>query len=59
MMKKLNLFFENKVEIPRIKVGNKQSLETLIGEEALLFSKFPTDERKTWIPRVSCIVKLS
>jgi hypothetical protein len=34
-MKKLNLYFESKVEIPRIKHGSRQTLETLINEEAL------------------------
>jgi len=30
----LNGVFENTVEIPRIKHGNKQTLDTLINEEA-------------------------
>jgi hypothetical protein len=41
------------VEIPRIKVGNRQKLETLIDEEALLLAKYLRDERKTWIPRIA------
>jgi hypothetical protein len=49
LMKKLNLYFESKVEIPRIKHGNRQTLETLINEEALLLAKFLRDERKTGI----------
>jgi len=36
------------VEIPRIKVGKKQTIETLITEEAILFAKFLRNERKTW-----------
>ena len=39
-MKKLNQFFESEVQIPRIRRGKKQTLETLINEEALLLSKF-------------------
>ncbi|MGA2572976.1 MAG: hypothetical protein ABSF36_02060 [Candidatus Methanomethylicaceae archaeon] len=35
MMDKLNDYFESMVEIPRIKVGERQTLETLINEEAL------------------------
>jgi hypothetical protein len=31
-MMKLNGFFESKIEIPRIKVGKKQIIETLITE---------------------------
>ena len=51
-MKNLDQFFETTIEIPRIKVGNKQTIETLINEEALLFAKFLRDERETWIPRI-------
>ena len=32
---KLNDYFETYVEIPRIKVGERQSIETLINEESL------------------------
>jgi len=46
-IKKLNAYFESKVEIPRIKYG-------MISEEALLLAKFLRNERKEWIPRV-CI----
>lgn len=48
----LGKLFERKVEIPRIKVGNRQTLDTLINEEALLFAKFLRHERETWIPRI-------
>lgn len=48
----LNLFFESKVNIPRINVGNKQSLNSLIDEEALLFAKYLRNEKKIWIPRL-------
>jgi len=44
--------FESKVEIPRIRIGKRQSIETLINEEALLLAKFIRKERKTWIPRL-------
>jgi len=36
---KLNDYFETYVEIPRIKGGERQTIETLISEEALLFCK--------------------
>ena len=45
-LKRLNLNFKSKIELPRIKVGNKQELETLIAEEALLFAKYLRGERK-------------
>jgi hypothetical protein len=51
-MKQLNQFFESHIAIPRIKVGKKQTIETLINEEALLLAKFLRDERKMWNPRV-------
>jgi CRISPR-associated protein Cas1 len=52
MMKRLNSFFESIVEIPRVKHGNKQTVETLINEEALLMAKYIRNERPIWIPRV-------
>ncbi|MCK4478096.1 hypothetical protein KAU88_06180 [Candidatus Bathyarchaeota archaeon] len=44
---------EFEVEVPRIMIGKKQTIETLISEEALLLAKFLRDERKTWIPRIA------
>ena len=44
--------FEKKVEIPRIKHGNKQTIDTLINEEAYLFAKFLRNERTNWNPRL-------
>jgi hypothetical protein len=35
--------------------GEKQELETLINEEALLFAKYLRNERETWIPRIAQI----
>jgi len=51
-IKRLNAYFESKVEIPRMKVGKKQELETLIDEEALLLAKYLRDEKKSWEPRI-------
>jgi CRISPR-associated endonuclease Cas1 len=42
---KLNCYFEATVEIPRIKVGQRQTIETLISEEALLFAKYLRKEK--------------
>ena len=36
----------------QIKIGNKQAVETLISEEALLFAKFLRDKMKEWQPRI-------
>jgi len=52
-MKKLYGYFQLKVEVPRIRRGKRQELETLINEEALLFAKFLRDEKTTWIPRIA------
>lgn len=49
----LNSLFERKVEIPRMRHGSKQTLDTLINEEALLFAKFLRNERQSWSPRVA------
>jgi CRISPR-associated protein Cas1 len=51
-LKRLNLYFRSKVEIPRIKVGKKQEIETLIAEEALLFAKYLREETEGWNPRI-------
>jgi CRISPR-associated protein Cas1 len=47
----LNDLFNKVVEIPRIKHGNKQSIDTLISEEALLFAKYLRNEITVWNPR--------
>jgi len=52
MMKRLNSFFESIVDIPRVKHGNKQTVETLISEEALIFASYLRNERPTWHPKV-------
>jgi CRISPR-associated protein Cas1 len=45
-------FMESKVDIPRIRVGKVQTLETLISEECLLLAKYFRGENKAWIPRI-------
>jgi len=51
-MKKLELSFQSTIEIPRIKAGKKQTIETLINEEALILAMFLRNERKKWNPRI-------
>jgi hypothetical protein len=51
-LRELNKFFENRVEVKRIRNGEHQTLDTLINEEAQLFAKYLTGEVKSWIPRV-------
>ena len=51
----LNSLFQTKVNIPRIKHGNKQTVETLMSEEALLLAKYLRDEINSWKPRLPLI----
>ncbi|MDG6222329.1 MAG: hypothetical protein QCH99_03605 [Candidatus Bathyarchaeota archaeon] len=51
----LNEFFNQKVEILRIKHGKGQTLDTLITEEVLLLAKFLRNERKEWKPRITAV----
>jgi len=53
LMRQLNVFFESEVEIPRMRIGKKQTIETLINEEALLLAKFLRNERESWAPRIA------
>jgi len=53
LTKELNTLFRSKVEIPRIKVGKRQEIETLINEEALLFAKYLREEIPAWNPRIA------
>jgi CRISPR-associated endonuclease Cas1 len=48
----LNNLFQREVEIPRIKHGRRQTLDTLISEEALLLATFMRNEQKEWKPRI-------
>jgi len=50
-MNKLDVHFQSTVEISRIKVENKQTIETLINEEELLFAKYLRNEIGYWVPR--------
>jgi CRISPR-associated protein Cas1 len=51
LLRSLNEYFSMKVEIPRIRYGKSQEIETLINEEALLFAQYLRNEKQTWIPR--------
>jgi CRISPR-associated protein Cas1 len=53
LISELDRYFRAKVEIPRIRRGKKQEIETLIGEEALLFAKYLRGEKPTWHPRIA------
>jgi len=49
----LSGLFSREVEIPRIRHGKRQTIDTLINEEALLLAKYLRDERESWIPRIA------
>jgi CRISPR-associated protein Cas1 len=52
LVSELNRYFETKVNVPRIRRGKKQEIETLLNEEALLFAKFLRGEKLIWVPRI-------
>ena len=58
MLKRLNRYLEGMVELPRIRIGKRQTIETLISEEALLLGKFLRDEKITWVPRIDRFIML-
>jgi CRISPR-associated protein Cas1 len=51
----LNQLFDRVVKVARIRHGNRQTLDTLICEEALLLAKYLRNERQAWIPRLVSI----
>ena len=55
MMGKLDEFFQSRVEIPAMRHGKSQAIETLINEEGLLLAKYLRNENKTWTPRIATV----
>jgi CRISPR-associated protein Cas1 len=49
----LNRHFQSTVEIPRIRMGDRQEMETLINEDASLLAMFLRQERQMWKPRIA------
>jgi len=54
-LKRLNAYFKSSVEVPRMRHGKRQELETLINEEALLFAQYLRNEKQTWVPRIATL----
>ena len=52
LLNRLNKYFEKRVAIPRMRRGEHQEIETLIGEEAFLFAQYLRNEKETWVPRI-------
>jgi CRISPR-associated protein Cas1 len=55
LMRTVEKVFESSVEVPRMRVGKRQTIETLITEEALLLAKHLRNENGEWIPRIGSI----
>jgi CRISPR-associated protein Cas1 len=49
----LNQYFQSKVRMSRVRMGNQQEIETLINEEALLLAQYLRNERNDWNPRIT------
>jgi hypothetical protein len=54
-MHSLTEYFEKTVNVARIRIGKKQSIETLLNEEVLLLAKYLRNERQKWNPRIGII----
>jgi hypothetical protein len=54
-VRSLNRCFEDKIDVPRMRVGEQQEIETLINEEALLFAQYLRNEKQSWIPRITSL----
>ncbi|MGQ9507547.1 MAG: CRISPR-associated endonuclease Cas1 [Candidatus Bathycorpusculaceae bacterium] len=52
----LNKLFDGIVHVPRIRHGSRQTLDTLICEEALLLAKYLRGERAGWLPRLTSLL---
>ena len=50
-VKALNLYFQSRIRIPRVRMGERQEIETLINEEVLLFAQPLRNEKQSWLPR--------
>ena len=57
LMSSLNQHFQSKVKMPRIRMGRRQEIETLISEEALLLAKHLRNERESWKPSVTHLIQ--
>jgi hypothetical protein len=53
LTRRLYSYFESIVEIPRMKHGRRQTVETLINEEAFLLAQYLRDEHEDWSPRIA------
>ena len=52
-IKELNKHFTSIIEVSRMRVGERQEIETLINEEAFLFAKYLRGEKTHWETRIA------
>lgn len=45
-------YFDSTVNIPRVRRGKKQQLNTLLNEEVMLLAEFLRNEKSSWHPRI-------
>jgi CRISPR-associated endonuclease Cas1 len=50
---KLHDHFRSVVNVPRIKMGKRQEIESLINEEAFLLARYLIGEKPQWTPRIA------
>jgi hypothetical protein len=51
----LNSLFDRKVDVARMRHGSRQSLDTLVNEEAYLLAQYLRNEKQSWVPRLVTI----
>jgi CRISPR-associated protein Cas1 len=59
LFRKLNEYFLMNVEIPRVRYGKSQEIETLINEEAFLLAQYLRNEKQIWIPRTPLLISIN
>jgi hypothetical protein len=53
LINKLYEYFKLVVDVPRIRMGRRQEIESLINEEAFLLAQYLRGEKAQWIPRTA------
>lgn len=55
LMRALSQYFKRTVAIPRIRIGKRQAIESMINEEAMLFATFLRKDKENLSPRANAI----
>lgn len=53
LIDEMSQYLRTRVKIPRITIGKRQRIETLISEEASLFAMYLRNESQLWEPRIA------